>query len=110
MLKAIIEEAIKSRFGKKANIRREADEVGQDIYDEYLKRASQHIERIHKALADAGYSYTPILAPDIDEYGIVRFRTSITWDRLDEIQKLIKEGLPDRTIVQRLDAVFSGKE
>jgi len=73
MLKAAIENVIKSCFGKKANILREADMVGQDIYDEYLNRTYQHIEKIHKSLADAGYSYTPILSPDIDGYGIVRF-------------------------------------
>jgi len=107
MLKAIIEDAIVSRFGKRANIRSEEDVVGRDIYGEYLKRAGQHIEKIHEALAGAGYSYTPIISADIDSYGVVRFGVSVIWDKLSEVQKLIREGLPDRTIQQRIDTEFS---
>jgi hypothetical protein len=109
-VKAFIEDVIKSCFGEKANILKEGDIVGQDIYDEYLNRADQHIKKIHKSLADAGYSYSPILSADIDEYGIVRFEVSIIWDKLSEVQNRIREGLPDRTMQQRWDAESSGKE
>jgi hypothetical protein len=76
--------------------------VGADIYDEFWKRAAVHIEAIQNALSEAGCSYTPILSPDIDEYDIVRFNVSVTWDKLGEVQKRIREGLPDQTIQQRL--------
>jgi len=93
---------IKSFLKQPKFISRE-ETVGGDIYSEYLEREKRHVKLITEALHGAGYGITPILSSDIDGYGIARFNVLITWDRLDEIQKRIREGLPDRTIRQRLE-------
>jgi len=90
------------------NLPKEADKVGQDIigqdiYEEYLKRAGRHSEIIHEALARADYAHSPFISPYADQYGVVWFNVSVAWDCLSEIRKRIREGLPDTTIEQRLD-------
>jgi len=94
---------IKKTKDKLQNSPIEADMVGQDIYGEYIKRADRHIEKIHKALARADYAHSPFISPYVDEYGIVWFNVSVAWDKLSEVKKRIREGLPDTTIEQRLD-------
>jgi hypothetical protein len=95
--------------GESPKFTTEEEIVGAELYDEYWKRAVCHIEKIEKALSDAGYSVSPILSPDIDDYNIVHFNVRITWDRLDEVQKRIREGLPDQTIYQRVVIDDQGK-
>jgi len=87
----------------KQEINRNNPPTEKDVQEEYQKRADRHIEKIHKALARADYAHSPFITPVIDDYGIVWFKVLVAWDKLSEVQKRIREGLPDTTIEQRLD-------
>ena len=77
--------------------------VGEDVVDEFVKLWQKHCERITKMLMYAGYTYRPSCTyyPVIDNYSLVRFEFSILWDKLSEIQKRIRENLPDQTSLER---------